>query len=65
MILSSWIRRIAAVVAFFSLKCCQAHQGVQVSAAQTTERWRCAAQSVKSSSRRCALDHLLMSLVGR
>eukprot|EP00972_Heterocapsa_arctica_P052334 7698195-Heterocapsa_arctica.AAC.1 len=46
------------------LKFCHAHQGVHVSAAQTTDRWPCAARSHRSASSRCALDHLLMSLLG-
>eukprot|EP00972_Heterocapsa_arctica_P111357 16393943-Heterocapsa_arctica.AAC.1 len=65
MIFSFSIRRSTISPEFFSLKFCQAHQGVHVSAAQTTERWLRAARSARSLSKRCALDHLLMSSVGR
>eukprot|EP00972_Heterocapsa_arctica_P046313 6832685-Heterocapsa_arctica.AAC.1 len=45
---------------FFKLKFCQAHQGVHVNAAQTSDRWPRAARSRRSASSRRALGHLLM-----
>eukprot|EP00972_Heterocapsa_arctica_P035051 5161566-Heterocapsa_arctica.AAC.1 len=62
--LSSPIRLIAGSREFFKLKFCHAHQGVHVSAAQTSDRWPRAARSRRSASSRRALGHLLMSLFG-
>eukprot|EP00972_Heterocapsa_arctica_P101258 14926140-Heterocapsa_arctica.AAC.1 len=59
--LSRSMRLIADSCEFFKFKVCHTHQGVHVSAAQTSHRWPRAARSRNS---RRALGHLLMSLFG-